>query len=58
MSRGKRSGKQWSKSDVSQLRNMANQNKNTVSIAKSLGRSKSAIYNKASERNISLKPKD
>ena len=51
-------GTEWSGSDVKKLKDLAKQGKTTPTIAKDLGRTKSAIYSKASEKNISLKPKD
>ena len=54
----KNQGKEWSKGDIQKLKKLARLNKNTVIIAKELGRTKNAIYTKASEENISLKPKD
>ena len=50
--------KKWTKQDETKLRQMARSNIDTDIIAKTLGRTKNAIYSKASELNISLKPKD
>lgn len=47
----------WSSKDISYLRNHAS-SMSTKSIARNLNRSVNAIYNKASNMNISLKPKD
>lgn len=49
-------GKSWSKSDVSQLKTLAKQNTPTRVIGLKLGRSESAVYSKASQENVSLKP--
>lgn len=54
----KNTGREWSNSDVQKLRQMAKQNVDTDVIAKNLQRTKSAVYNKASEIDVSLKPKD
>ena len=56
-SRGK-AGKEWTKQDISELRRLAKQNADTDIIANKLQRTKAAIYTKASEEGISLKPKD
>jgi hypothetical protein len=50
--------KKWSKSDESQLKYMAKNNFKTTTIAKNLKRTVDAIYNRASDLKISLKPKD
>lgn len=50
------SGKQWTSSEVTQLRQLANDNTPTRVIGLKLGRTPAAINNKASENNISLKP--
>lgn len=52
----KNSGKEWSPADISKVRTLAGKNKPTGLIAWELGRSKSAIQNKASEEGISLRP--
>jgi hypothetical protein len=49
-------GKTWTKSDVSQLRDLARQNTPTRVIGLKLGRTVDAVRTKASESNISLKP--
>ncbi len=51
-------GKKWTNSQVSELKKLAKQGITTPNIAKKLGRTSDAIYNKASDENISLKPKD
>lgn len=53
-----RKGKEWTSSELKRLKEYAKQGKTTPSIANKLGRTTSAIYLKASEKNISLKPKD
>lgn len=50
------SGKQWSRSDVSQLRKLAKQNTPTRVIGLKLGRTVNAVHAKASQESISLKP--
>ena len=50
------SGKQWTSSDVHQLRTLAKGNTPTRVIGLKLGRTENAVYNKASENNISLSP--
>ena len=54
----KNSRKEWTKTDVNQLKQFAKQNVDTDDIARKLGRTPAAVYNKASEKEISLKPKD
>jgi hypothetical protein len=49
-------GKEWSRSDVSNLRDLANNNTPTRVIGLKLGRTENAVYNKASEERIPLKP--
>lgn len=56
--KAKNSGREWTNADVQKLKQMARNNTDTDDIAKSLGRTKSAVYNKASEVDVSLKPKD
>jgi len=51
-------GTDWTKTDLKRLRTMARQDVDTDDIARRLHRTKGAIYNKASEEDISLKPKD
>jgi len=56
---GKRkSGQPWTNADINQLKKLAKHNVDTDDIARKLERSKYAIYTKASEEKISLKPKD
>jgi hypothetical protein len=50
------SGKTWSGKDVSQLRTLARQNTPTRVIGLKLGRTPEAVYAKASEEGVSLKP--
>ena len=50
------SGKPWTRTDVSTLRVLANQNTPTRVIGLKLGRTEDAVRAKASEKNISLKP--
>jgi hypothetical protein len=52
-----RTNKQWTSKDVQTLKKNAS-TLTTGEIAFKLGRTKNAIYNKASEEGISLKPKD
>jgi len=54
----KKAGTEWTEKDLSELRRLAKQNIDTDIIAKKLQRTEKAIYNKASEEGISLKPKD
>jgi len=49
-------GKAWSSSAVSQLRRLASQNTPTRVIGLKLGRTPAAVYQKASEKSISLSP--
>jgi hypothetical protein len=50
------SGKEWSKSDVSQLRSLARENTPTRVIGLKLGRTEGAVRTKAAEASVSLKP--
>ena len=50
------SGKPWKPSEVSQLKSLARQNTPTGVIGLKLGRTKDAVYSRASEENISLSP--
>jgi hypothetical protein len=50
------SGKQWTPTEVGQLRTLAKQNTPTRVIGLKLGRPEGGVYAKASEKNISLKP--
>lgn len=49
-------GKAWSSTDVKELNQLANKNTPTRVIGLKLGRTESAIRNRASQENISLKP--
>ncbi len=49
-------GKQWTRQDVAELKTLAKQNTPTRVIGLKLGRTEAAIYNKASEKEIPLKP--
>jgi hypothetical protein len=49
-------GKQWTRSDVSQLRKLAKQNTPTRIIGLKLGRTVNAVRSKASQEGVSLKP--
>ena len=50
------SGKPWTSSEVSQLKSLARYNTPTGVIGLKLGRTKDAVYSRASEENISLAP--
>ncbi len=50
------SGKPWTKSEVSQVRSLAKKNTPTRVIGLKIGRTSGAIYTKASEKGISLRP--
>lgn len=50
------SGKRWSSEEVSRLAELADQNTPTRVIALRLGRSEDAVYKKASEEQVPLKP--
>jgi hypothetical protein len=50
------SGKPWTGTDVTQLRQLAKQNTPTRVIGLKLGRTEDAVRNKAGEENVSLKP--
>ena len=49
-------GKNWTSSDVSQLKQLARQNTPTRVIGLKIGRTPDAVQQKASQENISLKP--
>ena len=49
-------GKQWSKTEVTNLKKLVQQNTPTRVIGLKLGRPVSGVYTKASEEGISLKP--
>ncbi len=48
--------KQWTKEDIQKLGKLAKGNTPTGLIADALGRTPSAIYSKAYQKNITLKP--
>ena len=50
------SGTRWSQADVASMRQLAKENTPTRVIGLKLGRSEAAIYAKAAELDISLKP--
>lgn len=50
------SGKPWSGIETKALKELANENTPTHVVGLKLGRTEGAIYNKASEEGISLKP--
>jgi hypothetical protein len=50
------SGKPWSGAEVKSLAGLAAKNTPTRVIGLKLGRSESAVYSKASEQGVSLKP--
>jgi len=50
------SGKNWTKSDVSQLRSLAKENTPTRVIGLKLGRTEDSVRTKASQAGVSLKP--
>lgn len=50
------SGKQWTQQEVARLKTLADGNTPTRVIGLKLGRTPEAIYSKASEEDISLKP--
>ena len=52
----KNHGKPWTAADVKQLREEVRHNTPTRVIGLHMGRTEDAIYNAASENNISLKP--
>jgi hypothetical protein len=49
-------GKQWSSQEVRELKQMVRENTPTRVIGFKLGRTEAAVYTKASEESISLKP--
>lgn len=49
-------GKDWSRSDVSSLRQLASENTPTRVIGLKLGRTENAVRTKASSERVSLKP--
>lgn len=52
----KNHGKKWSDADLTQLQRLVGQNTPTRLIGLKLGRSEEAVYSKAAEEGISLKP--
>jgi len=52
----RKAGKQWTSSEVKQLRQLASQNTPTRVIALKIGHPEGGIRAKASEKNISLRP--
>lgn len=54
--RPNREGKNWTPKEVSTLRDLAKRNTPTGLIADKLGRTEPAVYSKASDKNVSLKP--
>jgi len=50
------SGKEWKQKEVQQLKKMAKENTPTRVIGLKLGRSAAAVQQKASEKQVSLKP--
>jgi hypothetical protein len=50
------SGKQWTNQDINKLKELVRGNTPTRVIGLKLGRTPNAIYSKAEELNISLKP--
>ena len=51
-----RHGETWTNADIQQLQKLVKQNTPTRLIGLKLGRSEDAVYSKASEEGISLKP--
>ena len=54
--RPEREGKQWSDAELAKLTKLANGNTPTPLIADALGRTPAAVYSKAYQEGISLKP--
>lgn len=52
----KNNGKAWTPKDNQQLQKLANQNTPTRVIGLKMGRSENAVYAKASDLGVSLKP--
>ncbi|MEM7429197.1 MAG: hypothetical protein AAF441_24190 [Pseudomonadota bacterium] len=50
------SGKSWSSNELKQLKKLASENTPTRVIGLKLGRTESAVYTKASEAGVSMKP--
>lgn len=53
-----RHGKKWTSADIKELKRMVRQNLDTDEIARRLQRTVEAIYSKASDESVSLRPKD
>jgi hypothetical protein len=51
-------GKRWTATQVKQLRQLASQNMPTRVIGLKLGRTENAVRTKASEKGVSLKPRN
>lgn len=49
-------GKNWTPSDVKALKQLAKDNTPTRVIGLKLGRTEGAVYSKANQENVSLKP--
>lgn len=49
-------GKEWTKTDVRQLRELARENTPTRVIGLKLGRTENSVRTKASDEGVSLKP--
>ncbi|MBF6022968.1 hypothetical protein [Lysobacter niastensis] len=49
-------GKQWTSTDVAQLKQLARENTPTRVIGLKLGRTEDSVRGKAGENNVSLKP--
>ena len=49
-------GKEWAPADVKQLKQLAKQDTPTRVIGLKLGRTEAAVYAKASDEGVSLKP--
>lgn len=56
MKEPKNSGKRWSDAEENKLRSLASRNTPTRVMGLKLGRSEDAIYHKASEMGLSIKP--
>jgi hypothetical protein len=52
----KNHGKEWTPAEIAQLRSLAAQNTPTRVIVIKMARTEAAIYGKASEEDISLRP--
>ena len=51
-------GRPWTKKDTEQIGILARKGTDTDDIARRLGRTKDAIYSRASAEGISVRPKD